>query len=72
MNKVKEVAIKVKNHVKRNKVAYALGGVAAAAIALQQSNRKAFVEFLKEKGINPDEYFAPDYLEFVSEIKEGS
>jgi len=63
MSKIKDTANKVKNHVKRQKAAYVLGTVAIAAIALQQSNRKAFYRFLVEKGINPVEYYYPEYFE---------
>jgi hypothetical protein len=60
---VKETALKVKNHIVTNKGAYALAAVAVAAIALQQSNRKAFEKFMIEKGIDPDEYYCPEYYE---------
>jgi hypothetical protein len=60
MNYIKDKAIKVKNHVVRNKVTYAVGAVAVAAIALQQSNKNAFYKFLETKGIDPQEYYYPE------------
>lgn len=60
---IKKIPARVKNHVKRNKAAYAMGLVATAAIALQQSNRLAFYRFLEEKGIDPMEYYCPEYYE---------
>lgn len=60
---VKSVPVKVKNHVVAHKGTYAMGAVAVAAIALQQSNRKAFYAFLDEKGIDPEEYYAPESYE---------
>lgn len=67
MDNIKVKAVRVKNHVKRNKVAYALGTVAALAIALQQSNRVAFYKFLESKGIDPMEYYFPEYFEELQE-----
>ena len=58
---VKETLTKVKEHMKRQKAAYVCGAVAIAAIALQQSNAKAFYEFLETKGIDPAEYLTPEY-----------
>lgn len=61
LENTKKVARKIKNHVQSNKFAYAMTGVAIGAIALQQSNRKAFYAFLVEKGIDPEEYYNPEY-----------
>ena len=63
MKTVKDTTIRIKNHVSRNKVAYAASSVAVLAIWLQQTNIKHFTEFLEEKGINPDEYFLPEALQ---------
>ena len=57
---LKLIPTRIKNHVGRNKVAYAMGSLAAAAIALQQSNTKAFYRFLESKGIDPEEYYYPE------------
>lgn len=63
MDKVKLNAIRFKNHVKRQKYAYIMATVATAAIALQQTNNNAFRKFLEEKGIDPTEYYCPEYYE---------
>lgn len=60
---VKEKLTLAKEHVKRQKAAYICGAVAIAAIALQQSNAKAFYAFLESKGIDPAEYLTPEYYE---------
>lgn len=60
---IKAVTTRVKNHVKRNKVAYAASTIAVLAVWLQQTNAKAFTDFLESKGINPDEFFCPEALE---------
>lgn len=59
-NAIKSKTVSVKNHVKRQKAAYAMGAVAITAIALQQSNLHAFNEFLTEKGIDLDEFYCPE------------
>jgi hypothetical protein len=57
---LKDRAVKIKNHLKTHKFAYAAGTVAVLAVALQQSNVRAFEKFLVEKGIDPKEYFLPE------------
>lgn len=69
MDKTREVLTRVKNHVSANKVAYAMGAVAIAAIALQQWNHSAFIKFLNEEGIDPDKFFCPEYYEEKKELK---
>jgi hypothetical protein len=71
MNKetVKEKLSLAKEHVKRQKAAYICGAIAIAAIALQQSNVKAFYEFLDAKGISRDEYLLPEYYEELNASK---
>jgi hypothetical protein len=59
-NKLKETATKVKNHLLRQKFAYAFGAIALGAVVLQQSNNKSWTEFLTSKGIDPDEFFNPE------------
>jgi hypothetical protein len=63
MQTPKQVVLKIKNHVKSNKVTYAVGAVAIAAIALQQRNRAEFDKFLISKGIDLDEYYYPEGYE---------
>ena len=62
MPNMKNSAVRLKNHVVRNKFAYAASGVALVAIYLQQSNLKAFDAFLESKGINPMEWYDPEML----------
>ena len=62
-NKIKANARKIKNHVGRNKVAYATTTIAIGAIWLQQSNVKAFYAFLESRGIDPMEYYSPEQFE---------
>jgi hypothetical protein len=59
---LKAMPSKIKNHLVRNKFAYAAGAVAIGAIALQQSNAKAFKEFLISKEIDPQEFLNPEKL----------
>ena len=63
MNTVKKTLKKVQNHVSTHKFAYAASAAAIAVLALQQSNRKAFYEFLESKGIDPEEYYCPEAYE---------
>lgn len=60
MPNIMSVPVRVKNHVARNKVAYAVGAVAISAIALQQRNRIEFYAFLTERGIDPMEFYCPE------------
>lgn len=59
---INNTARKVGSHLNRNKVAYAAGAVAIAAIALQQRNNNAFSGFLVDKGIDPMEFYCPEAL----------
>ena len=61
-SKVKNGAIKVKNHVVRHKAAYAFGGLAVTAVVLQKQQAKAFEGFLTEGGIDPIEFYFPDSI----------
>lgn len=63
MNHFKSTARRVKNHVLSHKGTYAMGAVAIAAIALQQKNRTDFYAFLTAKGIDPMEFYMPEYFE---------
>jgi hypothetical protein len=60
---LKATALKIKNHVVRHRVSYVVGGIASAAIVLQQRNRKAFEGFLVEKGIDPMEFYFPESVQ---------
>lgn len=63
MNHIKSTAVRVKNHVGRNKAVYFTCGVAIATLALQQRNRIDFYKFLTEKGIDPMEFYCPEMFE---------
>jgi hypothetical protein len=52
---------KIREHLKANRTAYIMTAVAISAIALQQLNRTQFDKFLVSKGIDPDEYYCPEY-----------
>jgi hypothetical protein len=62
MDKIKKIAIKVKEHIGRNKVAYACGTVAITAVVALQVERKAYEKFLTEKGIDLTEFYNPEYF----------
>lgn len=59
-NKIKATAVRVRDHIGRNKVAYIAGGVAIGALTQLQINRKAFEAFLAAKGIDPMEFYLPE------------
>lgn len=63
MNTLKSSALKAKNHVMSHKFAYAMTAVAIAAVAGNQRNIKGFTRFMEEKGIDPTEFFCPEYFE---------
>lgn len=60
MTKPKAALTRIKTTVVANKVAFAVGTVALAAVALQQRNRVDFDKFLTSKGIDPEEYYCPE------------
>ena len=61
MKNFKKMATLFKNHVKDHKSAYVWGGIAVAAITLQQRNLKCFYSFLESEGIDPMKYYNPEY-----------
>ena len=67
--KFKAKAIQFKDHVKRNKVAYILGGIAVSAITFYELQQRQMAKFLEEKGIDPMEYFYPEIYEETKELK---
>jgi len=69
MDKSKQILTKVKNHVAANKAAYVMGGVAVTTFALMQRSHRQFNEFLTDKGIDPDEYWCPEYYEEKQSLK---
>lgn len=63
MENMKAKALRFKNHVVRQRYAYGYAALAGLAVATVVRNQKAFNEFLNEKGIDPVEFFAPEYFE---------
>ncbi len=63
LNTVKSKAVSVKNHVDRNRGKYAVLVTASVFIYLQSQASKQWTEFLVEKGIDPMEFFVPEYFE---------
>lgn len=63
MNKIRTNAVKVKNHVARNKVAYAMTTVSVLLMVGHVRNFKAFDKFLNSKGIDPMEFHFPEMFE---------
>lgn len=61
--KPKTTFTKIKNHLKENKMAYIMGGIAIGVFALMQNQRRNFEEFLAEKGIDKLEFYIPEYYE---------
>ena len=59
-NTTESVPTRVWNHLRRNKVAYALGAITISVVALQRSNNKAWEEFLVSREIDPNEFFNPE------------
>lgn len=63
MGTLKYRAIKVKNHLNRQKYAYAFAAIAVLAVQGNLRNAKAITKFLTEKGIDPLEYFCQEAFE---------
>lgn len=61
--KVRSLPSTIQNHVKRNRVSYALGTALIGMTALQQKNVTDFYAFLVEKGIDPTEFYCPELYE---------
>jgi len=59
---IKSKAVSVKNHVARNKVKYAVLGTASVFLYLQYQASAQWTEFMMEKGIDPMEFFNPEYF----------
>jgi LPS sulfotransferase NodH len=59
---IKSKVISVKNHVRRNQVKYAIAGTAMVFLYIQYKASEQWTEFLTEKGIDPMEFFNPEYF----------
>lgn len=62
LSSVKKKAVSVKNHVRRNQVKYAIAGTAMVFMYIQYKASEQWSEFLEEKGIDPMEFFNPEYF----------
>jgi hypothetical protein len=61
-NAVKSSTVSVKNHVVRNRAKYAVAVTAVAFISLNKRAYSSWDAFLLEKGIDPMEYYNPEYF----------
>jgi hypothetical protein len=60
---MKDKIIQLKNHVYQHRVRYAIIGTAIPFLLLQHHTATQINEFLEEKGIDPMEYYLPEYFE---------
>jgi hypothetical protein len=54
---VETIPSKIKNHLRKNKGTYIMGGVALGIFALMQNQRVHFEQFLEDKGIDKLEFY---------------
>lgn len=59
--RVKSKAVSVKNHVIRHRGKYSAGTTALVFLWLMIYRANEWTEFLVEKGIDPDEFFNPEF-----------
>lgn len=62
LNAVKAKAVSAKNHVVRNRGKYAAGATFIVMLKLQLHTATQINQFLTEKGIDPMEYYNPEYF----------
>lgn len=62
LNTVKTKAVSVKNHVVRHRGKYAAGATFIVMLKLQLHTAAQINQFLAEKGIDPMEYYCPEYF----------
>lgn len=62
-NRIKQTAVSARNHIHRHRGKYAAAATLIAMLELQQISNRQWVSFLEEKGIDPDEFFCPEYFE---------
>jgi len=60
MNPIKKIAVKTKNHIGRNKVAYGMTALSILLIRGAVREQKAFDAFLVTHDINPMEFWTPE------------
>lgn len=62
LNPIKSKAVSVKNHVIRNRAKYATLITFLVMVEVQHMSALQWTEFLKEKGIDPLEFYNPEYF----------
>lgn len=63
LNTIKSKVVSTKNHIVRHRAKYAALVTFIAMLELQQISNKQWTAFLVEKGIDPMEFFTPEYFE---------
>lgn len=61
--RLKNAALKTINHIHDHRGVYCAGAAAFAMVWLHQGAIRDWESFLVEKGIDPDEYFLPDFYQ---------
>lgn len=59
---IKAKALRIMNHVYRHRGKYAVLTTAMVFMYLQSQASKEWTEFMVEKGIDPMEFFVPEYF----------
>jgi len=60
---IKNRALRIKNHVKNHRVAYAVGTTLALSAVVNVRRTTAFYEFLESKSIDPMEFYCPEWYQ---------
>jgi LPS sulfotransferase NodH len=63
LSTVKKNAVSAKNHIHRNRAKYAAGATLIVMARLNYMAAKQWSDFMEEKGIDPMEFFNPEYFE---------
>lgn len=62
LNTIKTKAVSAKNHISKHRFKYGVATGFAAGLYLMHRSREQLEEFLAEKGIDPMEYYNPEYF----------
>lgn len=62
-NAIKEKAVSAKNHIHRHRAKYAALATFIVMLEVQHMSAMQWTAFLEEKGIDPLEFFVPEYFE---------
>jgi hypothetical protein len=70
---ITRIKVRIRAHIRANRVSYIMTAVAISAIAHQQGSRIRFNRFLVSRGINLNEYYIPEdcYRKLPYEIRAG-